>query len=60
MYAVQKIAGPYWEGPEKSGEVIYTVNRFNVEEVALASAKLYNHELAGDMWRFRYIVAEED
>ena len=59
MYAVQKIAMQCWPGPEKPDEVIYTVNRFNTEEAALSAARLYNHELAGNMWAFRYIVVNE-
>ena len=59
MYSVQKIAMQYWDGPEKPDEVIYTVNRCEDEESALNLARMYNHELAGDMWKFRYIVVQE-
>lgn len=59
MYAVQKIAMQYWDGPEKSGDVIYTVDRCEDEEYAHNLARMYNHELAGNMWQFRYIVVKE-
>ena len=58
MFAIQKIAMQYWSGPEKPGEVIYTVERYNDEETARANARMFNRELAGSMWEFRYIVAE--
>ena len=58
MYSVQKIAMQYWPGPEKAGETIYTVGEYPSEEIARFQAALFNHELAGNMWKFRYIVVK--
>ena len=58
MYSVQKIAMPYWPGPEKAGETICTVGEYPTEEIARAQAALCNRELAGNMWQYRYIVVK--
>jgi hypothetical protein len=47
-----------WPGPEKDGEVIYTVCEYPTEDVARERASMFNRELAGNMWEFRYIVQE--
>ena len=58
MYAVQKIAMQYWDGPEKPNEVIETIELFDDIDEARNVAVFLNHALAGSMWSFRYIVME--